>query len=198
MVAGPPPRAGSFQYSDGTTLRVTGLGLDVRNTHLQPEFGEFGHVLRIHVLQGKGVAFVEYKDKDDANDAMGAMDGRQILGCTISVSVAGPPPDPRTRAKEDGTGQAPGSGGSFHGSSSAPTHRERGRGQPREGPSRDKPSGRGSRGWDSSQENTNRRRSRRRRSSRRRSSRSDSRRRHRNPGGCRGRSRSASRDLRRR
>lgn len=101
MVPGPPPRAGSFQYADGTTLRVTGLMPDARNIDLQPEFGEFGHVLRIHVLQGKGIAFVEYREKDDANDALRAMDGKFVLGSIISVSLAGPPPDPRLRNRDD-------------------------------------------------------------------------------------------------
>lgn len=100
MVTGPPPRSGSFQYSEGTALRVMGFGPDVRNIDLQPEFGEFGHVLRINVLQGKGVAFVEFRDKEDAADAMAAMDGKKVLGCTLSVSAAGPPPAPRTRTKD--------------------------------------------------------------------------------------------------
>eukprot|EP00931_Biecheleriopsis_adriatica_P022903 TRINITY_DN14590_c0_g1_i1.p1 TRINITY_DN14590_c0_g1~~TRINITY_DN14590_c0_g1_i1.p1 ORF type:complete len:198 (+),score=34.12 TRINITY_DN14590_c0_g1_i1:25-594(+) len=101
MVPGPPPRSGSFQYTEGTTLRVTGFGPEVRNLHLQPEFGEFGHVLRIHVLQGKGVAFVEYQDKVDAKDAMATMDGKKVQGYTLAVSLAGPPPDPRKKEEGD-------------------------------------------------------------------------------------------------
>merc|ERR1711974_330883 len=93
MVWGPPPRAGSFQNADGTTLRVTGFGPDIRNTDLQAEFGEFGHVLRIHVLQGKGAAFVEYSEKEDANATMKDLDGKHLLGATISVSFAPPPPE---------------------------------------------------------------------------------------------------------
>eukprot|EP00933_Yihiella_yeosuensis_P008263 TRINITY_DN113619_c0_g1_i1.p1 TRINITY_DN113619_c0_g1~~TRINITY_DN113619_c0_g1_i1.p1 ORF type:complete len:194 (+),score=34.78 TRINITY_DN113619_c0_g1_i1:68-649(+) len=89
MVTGPPPRSGNFQYKEGTTLRVTGLGQNVRNTDLQPEFGEFGHVMRIHVLQGKGTAFIEFRDKADAQDAKKYLDGQKVLGTTISVDMAG-------------------------------------------------------------------------------------------------------------
>mmetsp|Transcript_79756 Transcript_79756/g.221998 ORF Transcript_79756/g.221998 Transcript_79756/m.221998 type:complete len:222 (+) Transcript_79756:103-768(+) len=101
MVPGPPPRSGSFQYTEGTTLRVTGLKPDVRNTDLQPHFGEFGHVLRIHVLQGKGCAFVEYKDKDDSAEALKALDGTVILESTVSIAVAEPPPDRRMKSREE-------------------------------------------------------------------------------------------------
>eukprot|EP00450_Noctiluca_scintillans_P010123 CAMPEP_0194497446 /NCGR_PEP_ID=MMETSP0253-20130528/14387_1 /TAXON_ID=2966 /ORGANISM="Noctiluca scintillans" /LENGTH=140 /DNA_ID=CAMNT_0039338949 /DNA_START=82 /DNA_END=505 /DNA_ORIENTATION=- len=101
MVAGPPPRAGSFQYVEGVTLRVTGLAQNTRNTDLQAGFAEFGHVMRIQVLQGKGIAFVEFRDKDDAHEALSSMDGNVILGREIAVSMAGPPPDPRRRADLD-------------------------------------------------------------------------------------------------
>eukprot|EP00405_Crypthecodinium_cohnii_P019752 CAMPEP_0206480998 /NCGR_PEP_ID=MMETSP0324_2-20121206/37819_1 /ASSEMBLY_ACC=CAM_ASM_000836 /TAXON_ID=2866 /ORGANISM="Crypthecodinium cohnii, Strain Seligo" /LENGTH=237 /DNA_ID=CAMNT_0053958275 /DNA_START=190 /DNA_END=905 /DNA_ORIENTATION=- len=109
MVPGPPPRAGSFQWSDGTTLRVTGFGPEVRNTDLQPEFGEFGHVLRIHVIQGKGVAFVEYREREDASEAMRALDGKKLFGVNLSVVAAPPPPDPR-RKDEDGDEKGKGGG----------------------------------------------------------------------------------------
>ncbi|CAE7624356.1 RBP45A, partial [Symbiodinium sp. CCMP2456] len=87
----------------GTTLRVTGLNNDIRNTHLQPEFGEFGHVLRIHVLQGKGVAFVEYQEKADAKEAMSSLNGKKVRGSVLTIDVAGPPPDPRKGPKEEGS-----------------------------------------------------------------------------------------------
>ncbi|OLQ03376.1 Kinase D-interacting substrate of 220 kDa [Symbiodinium microadriaticum] len=87
----------------GTTLRVTGLNNDIRNTHLQPEFGEFGHVLRIHVLQGKGVAFVEYQEKADAKEAMSSLNGKKVRGSVLTIDIAGPPPDPRNRPKEEGS-----------------------------------------------------------------------------------------------
>eukprot|EP00927_Polykrikos_kofoidii_P019096 TRINITY_DN18900_c0_g1_i1.p1 TRINITY_DN18900_c0_g1~~TRINITY_DN18900_c0_g1_i1.p1 ORF type:complete len:257 (-),score=27.84 TRINITY_DN18900_c0_g1_i1:167-937(-) len=101
MVPGPPPRSGSFQYTEGTTLRVTGLRADVRNTDLQPRFGEFGHVLRIHVLQGKGCAFVEYQEREDAADALKGVNGSKLLGNLVTVTMAEPPPDRRLRAREE-------------------------------------------------------------------------------------------------
>ncbi|CAE7315365.1 RBMXL3, partial [Symbiodinium necroappetens] len=69
--------------------------------HLQPEFGEFGHVLRIHVLQGKGVAFVEYQEKADAKEAMSSLNGKKVRGSVLTIDIAGPPPDPRNRPKEE-------------------------------------------------------------------------------------------------
>lgn len=85
---------GSLRYKSGTTvvIRVAG-GAPLpaewkRKTKLQEIFGDFGQVLRIDVPDGQGVAFIEYEDKLDAEDAAKEVTGRKVGGQTVSVQIA--------------------------------------------------------------------------------------------------------------
>mmetsp|Transcript_3125 Transcript_3125/g.7041 ORF Transcript_3125/g.7041 Transcript_3125/m.7041 type:complete len:179 (+) Transcript_3125:110-646(+) len=95
MVPGPPPRSGNFSHNPGTTVRVKGLDPKLRNTDLQPVFGDYGHVLRIQIVQNKGLAFVEFRERGDATEAIRHLNGEQVLGCTLTVTEAGPPQERR-------------------------------------------------------------------------------------------------------
>mmetsp|Transcript_33324 Transcript_33324/g.89206 ORF Transcript_33324/g.89206 Transcript_33324/m.89206 type:complete len:365 (-) Transcript_33324:183-1277(-) len=101
MMNGPSAQAlrvggmgGSLRYKSGTTvvIRVAG-GAPLpaewkRKTKLQEIFGDFGQVLRIDVPDGQGVAFIEYEDKLDAEDAAKEVTGRKVGGQTVSVQIA--------------------------------------------------------------------------------------------------------------
>lgn len=84
---------GSQSYKCGVTLIVklsTGGPLPPewrRKTTLQEPFGDYGHILRIDVQEAQGVAFIEYEDARDAEDAAEEMNGRQIKGRNVSVQV---------------------------------------------------------------------------------------------------------------
>merc|ERR1719401_623043 len=85
---------GSMSYKLGVTLIVklsSGGPFPPewrRKTTLQEPFGDYGHILRIDVQESHGVAFIEYEDSRDAEDAAAEMDGKQIKGKSVTVQVA--------------------------------------------------------------------------------------------------------------
>jgi len=84
---------GSIPYKTGTTLMVklhNGGPLPTewkKKTRLQSVFGDYGHILRIGVQESQGVAFIEYEDRRDAEDAERCMNGRQVCGKQASVQL---------------------------------------------------------------------------------------------------------------
>eukprot|EP00930_Biecheleria_cincta_P038844 TRINITY_DN26705_c0_g1_i1.p1 TRINITY_DN26705_c0_g1~~TRINITY_DN26705_c0_g1_i1.p1 ORF type:complete len:226 (-),score=15.08 TRINITY_DN26705_c0_g1_i1:58-681(-) len=85
--------AGSFLYEDGHRLCVLSGGGDrsFRKTDLQGAFNEFGHIIQIETPKA-GLAFVVFKDKADAADAMKYMDQKSVNGVRVTVNWAGPKP----------------------------------------------------------------------------------------------------------
>mmetsp|Transcript_597 Transcript_597/g.994 ORF Transcript_597/g.994 Transcript_597/m.994 type:complete len:212 (+) Transcript_597:92-727(+) len=84
--------AGSFLYEEGHRLCVLASGRgDFRKTHLQGEFSEFGHIIQIETPKS-GLAFVVFKDRADAKEAMECMDGKSVNGVSVTVNWAGPKP----------------------------------------------------------------------------------------------------------
>lgn len=86
---------GSLRYKSGVTLlvRINGGGPPPpewkRKTTLQSIFGDFGQVLKIDIPEGQGVAYIEYEDKLDAQEAEREMQGKKICGCAVSVQMMG-------------------------------------------------------------------------------------------------------------
>mmetsp|Transcript_101130 Transcript_101130/g.326416 ORF Transcript_101130/g.326416 Transcript_101130/m.326416 type:complete len:448 (+) Transcript_101130:123-1466(+) len=84
---------GSIPYKIGVTLTVklsSGGPLPPewrKKTTLQEPFGDYGQILRIDCQEAQGVAFIEFEDKRDAEDAETEMNGKQILGKTINVTL---------------------------------------------------------------------------------------------------------------
>mmetsp|Transcript_26652 Transcript_26652/g.58564 ORF Transcript_26652/g.58564 Transcript_26652/m.58564 type:complete len:295 (-) Transcript_26652:83-967(-) len=84
---------GSLRYKTGTTLVVRIANGSAppsawkRKTTLQSEFGEFGQIMRIDIPEGQGMAYIEYDDKRDAEEAAHEMDGKKICGLIVSVQV---------------------------------------------------------------------------------------------------------------
>mmetsp|Transcript_82767 Transcript_82767/g.239168 ORF Transcript_82767/g.239168 Transcript_82767/m.239168 type:complete len:319 (+) Transcript_82767:77-1033(+) len=69
------------------TVAVSGVTERTKKTSLQEAFGEFGRIIRIEVPEGKSVAFVEFEEKRDANDAIEDMNGKAIEGRRIGVRL---------------------------------------------------------------------------------------------------------------
>eukprot|EP00931_Biecheleriopsis_adriatica_P048149 TRINITY_DN27812_c0_g1_i1.p1 TRINITY_DN27812_c0_g1~~TRINITY_DN27812_c0_g1_i1.p1 ORF type:complete len:245 (-),score=28.35 TRINITY_DN27812_c0_g1_i1:35-769(-) len=93
--------AGSFLYEEGHRLCVLGGGdKNFRKTDLQGAFNEFGHIIQIETPKA-GLAFVVFKDKGDAKEAMEVMDGKSVNGSTITVNWAGPKPTSKPQTADD-------------------------------------------------------------------------------------------------
>jgi len=102
--------AGSFLYEEGHRLCVlAGSSVNFRKTDLQGAFSEFGHIVQIETPK-TGLAFVVFKDKGDAKEALECMDKKSVNGVQVTVNWAGPKPttDPR-KGKEVDNGETPNS-----------------------------------------------------------------------------------------
>mmetsp|Transcript_61765 Transcript_61765/g.137892 ORF Transcript_61765/g.137892 Transcript_61765/m.137892 type:complete len:147 (+) Transcript_61765:91-531(+) len=83
------------------TVAVTGVTEKTKKTALQEAFGEFGRIIRIEVPEGKSMAFVEFEERRDANDAIKEMNNETLEGRRIGVRmVEDLPAKDRTTAKE--------------------------------------------------------------------------------------------------
>lgn len=77
-------------------LFVGSLPWSVDDNALMELFQEFGEVTSARVItdrdsgRSRGFGFVEYTNDDDAAKAIDAMDGKEVEGRPISVSVAKP------------------------------------------------------------------------------------------------------------
>lgn len=92
---------GSIPYKIGVTCIVkleSGGPLPPewrKKTVLQGPFGDYGQVLRIDCQEAQGVAFIEYEDKRDAEDAERELHGKSIGGKQINVTLARAPDQKR-------------------------------------------------------------------------------------------------------
>lgn len=66
-------------------------GRGLKKTTLQGAFGDFGHILQIETPKSN-LAFIAFAEKADAQEAMEALDGKNLDGQTLTVSKAGPKP----------------------------------------------------------------------------------------------------------
>merc|ERR1719433_1337256 len=71
---------------------------------LQATFGDFGHIIKIETPRSGSAAYVSFKDRGDADEAIKAMDGESVDGQRITVSKAGERPPPNLTARK-GEGQ---------------------------------------------------------------------------------------------
>merc|ERR1712107_715511 len=69
---------GGWFYELGHRICVSGIGPAATKTKMQSAFGEFGHIIKIETPGGaRGVAYITFQDKRDAQDAAKTMDGRK-------------------------------------------------------------------------------------------------------------------------
>uniref|UniRef100_A0ACD5WG93 Uncharacterized protein n=1 Tax=Avena sativa TaxID=4498 RepID=A0ACD5WG93_AVESA len=88
------PHGGPQRSIEGWILIVSGVKEDAEESDLYDAFCDFGHVKDLHFNlerrtgYGKGYALVEYESFQEAQTAIKAMDGKQLLTKTIHVDWA--------------------------------------------------------------------------------------------------------------
>lgn len=91
-------------------LFVGNLPFAVDDTALGDLFGSFGTVISARIIKdrdtnrSKGFGFVEMSDDEAGNAAIAELDGKELEGRTIAVSVARPP-ERRERPSNNGGGR---------------------------------------------------------------------------------------------
>ncbi len=75
-------------------MYVSNLGFHVQEEDLKQLFEAFGEVTSAKIItdretgRSRGFAFVEMTSTDEANQAMGSLNGKEVEGRAISVSIA--------------------------------------------------------------------------------------------------------------
>ena len=88
-------------------LYVGNLLYGTTNDDLQELFSEYGTVTDVKIIEGRGFGFVEMSSQEEAENAMGKLDGYDFKGRTLKVAEARPQ---RERGRED-RGSGPRRGG---------------------------------------------------------------------------------------
>ena len=97
-------------------LYVGNLSFSTTEETLQAEFGAHGQVEEVALItdretgRSKGFGFVEFENEADNQKAVDQLDGKELDGRTINVSLARPKED---RPQRDFGGNGGGGGGSF-------------------------------------------------------------------------------------
>jgi RNA recognition motif-containing protein len=97
-------------------LFVGSLAYTTTDDTLQAHFEQIGEVERARVItdresgRSKGFGFVEFKDENNNQKAIDQLNGKELDGRPISVSLARPKED---RPRRDFNGNRGGNGGSF-------------------------------------------------------------------------------------
>ncbi|CAH1787200.1 unnamed protein product [Owenia fusiformis] len=76
---------------DGHRVHVADLGMDCSKHELERAFDKYGDIVEIWLARNPPCfAFIVYKNKDDADEAIKEMDGEIVCGGRIKVSFARP------------------------------------------------------------------------------------------------------------
>ncbi len=79
-----------------TNLYVGNLTFNTTSTDLERVFGEHGHVERAQVVtdrdsgRSRGFGFVEMSNSEEADAAIGALNGKNLDGRDLTVNIAKP------------------------------------------------------------------------------------------------------------
>lgn len=83
-----------MQYDMGTVIKVTLMGALTppaefkKKTTLQAKFGDFGQILRLEIPEEQAIAYIQYEDKRDAEDAIVELNGSKMCGHQLRVEIA--------------------------------------------------------------------------------------------------------------
>lgn len=102
----------------GSRLYVGNLSYSVTADQLRDLFGQYGEVVNVNIIEGKGFGFVEMAGGDQANAAKEALNGSDYNGRTMRVDEARPP-----KARDDRGGGDRGGGGGRRGGGGGPRNR---------------------------------------------------------------------------
>ncbi len=72
-------------------LYVGNLNYAVTSDELQELFADYGNVVNVNVIDGKGFGFVEMSSVEEAEKAMEALNGQEFRGRTLRIDEARPP-----------------------------------------------------------------------------------------------------------
>lgn len=84
---------GGGGYDDGVTLFVYNIGPDADENELRSMFAPYGNVVKCNIVrktpggETKGYGFVTLKDRDQANSAIGGLNGSMRNGRALQVSL---------------------------------------------------------------------------------------------------------------
>ncbi|HHI87886.1 MAG TPA: RNA-binding protein [Candidatus Cloacimonetes bacterium] len=78
---------------EGKKLYVGNLDYSVTKDELSELFSEFGEVVEVTIIDGKGFGFVEMSESSEAENAMGDLNGKDLKGRTMKVDEARPKRD---------------------------------------------------------------------------------------------------------
>ena len=102
-------------------LYVGNLLFNVSETDLRNAFEQFGQVTEVRLImdkfsgKSKGFGFIEMPSKDEAEKAIGEMNGKEFMGRALNVNVAKPKTDRRGGGGRGGRGGASRGGGGNRG-----------------------------------------------------------------------------------
>ncbi|MCD6328909.1 MAG: RNA-binding protein [Candidatus Cloacimonetes bacterium] len=79
----------------GKKLYVGNLDYSVTKDDLSELFAEFGEVVEVIIIDGKGFGFVEMSEPAEAEKAIADLDGKDLKGRAMKVNEARPKRDNR-------------------------------------------------------------------------------------------------------
>ena len=97
-------------------LYVGNLLFNVSENDLRNAFEQFGQVTEVRLImdkfsgKSKGFGFIEMPSKDEAEKAIGEMNGKEFMGRTLNVNVAKPKTDRRAGGGRGSFGGSRGGG----------------------------------------------------------------------------------------
>jgi RNA recognition motif-containing protein len=85
---------------EGKRLYVGNLNYSVTNEELEDLFAEYGKVINVNVIEGKGFGFVEMASSEEADTARKELHESSFKGRALRVDEANPPSAPARRGPE--------------------------------------------------------------------------------------------------
>ncbi len=85
-----------IESMQGKKLYVGNLDYSVTKDDLSELFAEFGEVVEVTIIDGKGFGFVEMTEPADAEKAIADLDGKDLKGRAMKVNEARPKRDNRS------------------------------------------------------------------------------------------------------
>ena len=84
-----------IERMEGKKLYVGNLDYSVTKDELSELFAEFGEVVEVTIIDGKGFGFVEMSEPAEAENAMSELNGKDLKGRSMKVDEARPKRDNR-------------------------------------------------------------------------------------------------------
>ena len=84
-----------IEIMEGKKLYVGNLDYSVTKDELSELFAEFGEVVEVTIIDGKGFGFVEMSEPAEAENAMSDLNGKDLKGRSMKVDEARPKRDNR-------------------------------------------------------------------------------------------------------